>query len=97
MQAINDGNVHLLRDLAAKSVPLETKNPFGHTPLAAACFKRNADVVESLIRLSIRMKTRDADILSLRSEMIYLIKSGSESEDVMLRCQVTSGACRVFG
>ena len=50
MQAISDGNVHFLRELAAKSVPLETKNPFGRTPLEAACFKKNADAVESLIR-----------------------------------------------
>ena len=50
MQAINDGKVDLLRELAAKSVPLETKSPFGHTPLEAACFKKNADAVESLIR-----------------------------------------------
>lgn len=50
--------MHLLRDLAAKSVPLETKNPFGRTPLEAACFKKNADVVESLIRSG---QNEDAD------------------------------------
>ena len=61
MQAISDGNVSFLRELAAKSVPLETKSPFGHTPLETACLKKDADAVESLIR-SVKKDRKDAII-----------------------------------
>ena len=95
MQAINDGKVDLLRELAAKSVPLETKSPFGHTPLEAACFRKNADVVESLIR-SVSQSERGPRVTLFASVQIQ-IKIGGESESGILRGKVSSGVCRVFG
>ena len=103
MQAINDGKVDLLRELAAKSVPLETKSPFGHTPLEAACFRKNADVVESLIRSVSQSVSQNEDRVS-RFSLLYKFKSrsgvslkaASSGAKSPLACAAYSGDLQIF-
>ena len=55
LQSIHDRDVDHLRAITEKSVPLEARNPFGRTPLEAACLRKNADAVEVLIRYRFRI------------------------------------------
>ena len=55
LQSIHDSDVDHLRAITEKSAPLEARNPFGRTPLEAACFRKNADAVEVLIRYRFRV------------------------------------------
>ena len=97
MQAISDGNVSFLRELAAKSVPLETKSPSsGHTPLEAACLKTDADAVESLIRSVKKDRKRSASIRINMNEFLPL-KIRCKSEGGIRRSKISSGIRRLFG
>ena len=87
----------LLRELAAKSVPLETKNPFGRTPLEAACFKKNADAVESLIR---SVRKRNMTFLPLQckfeSRSGVSLKAASPGAKSPLAYAAFSGDLQIF-